>query len=121
MRCLFLVSAMMLSTSAHAEPAPLAPFDPQAVAPYACNLAERISLGPTTCRLREIAQTHRIVGELVRQGHCDRALKTARGAGDPDYADRIRDLCAHPASAVGAPAPVASTAADTSERSGGSW
>jgi hypothetical protein len=67
--------------------------DPRSVEPYACNFAEKITLGAQVCQARQIAQSHRIIGGLVHQGRCDEAVRAARTTGDEAYAERMREFC----------------------------
>jgi hypothetical protein len=109
MRLVILVAFAALASSAQAQTA-CAPGDldhadcdpaaveptvgPDLAAPYACNFAQRLTLGPQACEARKIAEAHRRVGELMHDGRCDAAVKAARTTGDADYASRIQAYCA---------------------------
>jgi hypothetical protein len=77
--------------------------DPSLVTPYACNFAERMTLGPQVCQARKVAETHRRIGELMHAGRCDEATKAARTTGDADYAGRIQEFCADRSHTASAP------------------
>jgi len=90
----------------HAGCDPVAPqpaVDPSLVAPYACNFAEKLTLGSQVCQARKAAETHRRIGELMHAGRCDAATKAARTTGDADYASRIQEFCADRVRAAAAP------------------
>lgn len=85
---------------------PVAPppaVDPSLVTPYACNFAERLTLGAQVCQARKVAETHRRIGELMHAGRCEEATKAARATGDADYAGRIQEFCADRVRAAAAP------------------
>jgi hypothetical protein len=75
------------------HPANLA-VDPRPFEPYACNFAEKLTLGAPTCQARQAAQSHRIVGGLIHEGRCEQAVKAARATGDNAYASRVGAICA---------------------------
>jgi hypothetical protein len=68
--------------------------DPRPFEPYACNFAEKFTLGAPTCQARQVAQSHRIIGSLIHEGHCEQAAKAALATGDDAYASRVRAICA---------------------------
>lgn len=119
MRLVILVAfAALTASAAHAQtacapdelgragcdPVPLpSAVDPSLVPPYACNFAERLTLGAQVCQARKIAETHRRIGELMHAGRCDEATKAARSTGDADYAGRIQEFCADRVRAAAAP------------------
>jgi hypothetical protein len=119
MRLAILVAFAALASAAHAQTAcapgdldhpdcdPVAAepaFEAGPAAPYACNFAQRLTLGPQACQARNVAEAHRRVGELMHDGRCDAAVKAARATGDTDYASRIQAYCADRASSPsGAP------------------
>lgn len=109
MRLAILVASAALVTAAHAQstcepdelghagcdPVAAQPVvDPGLVTPYACNLAEKLTLGAQVCQARKAAETHRRIGELMHAGRCDEATTAARTTGDAAYAARIQEFCA---------------------------
>lgn len=109
MRLVILVAFAAFASAAHAQTA-CAPSDldhadcdpvaaepaarPSLAAPYACNFAERLTLGAQVCQARKAAETHRRIGELMHAGRCGEATKAARATGDAAYAGRIQEFCA---------------------------
>ena len=114
MRLAILVAFAALASAAHAQTAcgpdelghagcdPVAPqpaVDPSLAPPYACNFAEKLTLGAPVCQARKIAETHRRVGELMHAGRCDEATKAAGAIGDAAYVGRIQQFCSDRAAA----------------------
>lgn len=109
MRLAILIAFAALASSAHAQTActpneldhagcdPVVPrdaADPRFAPPYACNFAQRLTLGAEACQARKAAATHRRIGELIHAGRCDEAATAARATGDQDYAGRVQQSCA---------------------------
>ena len=117
MRLVILVALAALASAAQAQAA-CAPGDidhadcdpvaveptvgPNLAAPYACNFAQRLTLGPQACQARKVAEAHRRVSDLMHDGRCDAAVQAARTTGDADYASRIQAYCADRANAPAA-------------------
>lgn len=89
-------SAGVTCTTSGGASAPSVPYRWQDVEPKPCNFFERGAGIADLCSARQVAANRKAVGELIGQGRCDEAFKSALATGDLDFAREVRDFCAAP-------------------------
>lgn len=67
--------------------------DMDAVIPYDCNFAQKLTLGPAVCEERQALAIRRRIGEMIGKGRCDQAAAEARKTGDAAFTGRVQSAC----------------------------